>query len=74
MTSSTASTATLPKLLDELDVGQLGDELNSMFDDLGKRDSAQSASLGKPLDMVRATLFALSSSSFSYRVNVNNFW
>ncbi|KAF7133921.1 hypothetical protein CNMCM5793_005387 [Aspergillus hiratsukae] len=54
MTSSTASTATPPKLLDDLNVGQLGDELNSMFDDLGKRDSAQSASLGKPLDRLQS--------------------
>ncbi|KAH1910202.1 hypothetical protein KXV57_009375 [Aspergillus fumigatus] len=54
MTSSTASTATPPKLLDELNVGQLGEEFKSMFDDLGKRDSAhisESTSLGKPLDM-----------------------
>ncbi|PKX90863.1 uncharacterized protein P174DRAFT_423724 [Aspergillus novofumigatus IBT 16806] len=54
MTSSTASTATPPKLLDDLDVGQLGDEFKSMFDDLGKRDSAhisESTSPGKSLDM-----------------------
>jgi hypothetical protein len=77
MTSSTASTATPPKLLDDLNVGQLGDELNSMFDDLGKRDSAhvsESASLRKPVDRVRTTLFALRFSSFSNPVNVNNFW
>jgi hypothetical protein len=77
MTSSTASTATPPKLLDELNVGQLGEEFKSMFDDLGKRDSAhisESTSLGKPLDMVRVTPFALSSSAFSNRVNVNNLW
>ena len=78
MTSSTASTATPPKLLDDLNVGQLGDEFKSMFDDLGKRDSAhisESTSPGKPLDMVRATPFALfSSSSFSNRVNVNKLW
>ncbi|KAF7184644.1 hypothetical protein CNMCM7691_005956 [Aspergillus felis] len=55
MTSSTASTATPPKLLDDLNVGQLGDEFRSMFDDLGKRDSAhisESTSAGKPLDML----------------------
>ncbi|KAH2673901.1 hypothetical protein KXV32_007505 [Aspergillus fumigatus] len=54
MTSSTASIATPPKLLDDLNVGQLGEEFKSMFDDLGKRDSAhisESTSLGKPLDM-----------------------
>lgn len=77
MTSSTASIATPPKLLDDLNVGQLGEEFKSMFDDLGKRDSAhisESTSLGKPLDMVRVTPFALSSSAFSNRVNVNNLW
>ncbi|EAW11798.1 uncharacterized protein ACLA_005540 [Aspergillus clavatus NRRL 1] len=39
MTSSTASTATPPKLLDDLNVGGLGDEFGNMFDDLGKRES-----------------------------------
>ncbi|RHZ46709.1 uncharacterized protein CDV56_103352 [Aspergillus thermomutatus] len=55
MTSSTASTATPPKLLDELNAGQLGDEFKSMFDDIGKRDSAhisESTSHGKALDML----------------------